>query len=80
MKTVIGRQAAIERGYAQYSELKKTVDDLDQKSMLSRKLEEQKNLLDRKIEQAKNELLKNHAVIENNIRQHDKQNPDSART
>jgi exonuclease SbcC len=69
---VIGRRVDIEAGYRQYSELKKAVDDLDQKSMLSRKLDEQKNLLERKIEQAKNELLKSHAVIESNIRQYDK--------
>ena len=69
---VITRQADIETGYTQYSDLKKVVDDLDQKSMLSRKLEEQKNLLDRKIEQAKNELLKSHAVIESNIREREK--------
>ncbi len=69
---VINRRVDIEAGFTQYSELKKIVDDLDQKSMLSRKLEEQKNLLDRKIEQAKNELLKNHAVIESNIHQYEK--------
>jgi exonuclease SbcC len=69
---VIGRRLDIENGHTQYSDLKKTVDDLDQKSMLSRKLEEQKNLLDRKIEQAKNELLKRHAVIESNIREREK--------
>ena len=69
---LIGRKAEIDAGYTQYAEVKKTVDELDQKSMLSRKLEEQKNLLDRKIEQAKNELLKNHAVIESRIREHDK--------
>ncbi len=69
---VIGRREEIVAGYTQYIEIKKAADELDQKSMLSRKLEEQKNLLDRKIEQAKNELLKNHAVIESNIREHDK--------
>jgi DNA repair exonuclease SbcCD ATPase subunit len=71
-EAVIGRRTDIEHGFVQYGELKKTVDDLDQKSMLSRKLEEQKNLLDRKIEQAKNELLKNHAITESNIRQVEK--------
>ncbi len=69
---VITRQADIEAGFKQYSGLKKVVDDLDQKSMLSRKLEDQKNLLDRKIDQAKNELLKSHAVIESNIREREK--------
>jgi exonuclease SbcC len=69
---LIGRKAEIETGYTKYIEVRKAVDDLDQKSMLSRKLEEQKNLLDRKIEQAKNELLKQHAVMESNIREHDK--------
>ncbi|MGD0779394.1 MAG: SMC family ATPase [Dehalococcoidales bacterium] len=69
---LIGRRAEIVTGYAQYAEVKKAVDELDQKSLLSRKLEEQRNLLDRIIEQAKNELLKNHAVIESNIREHDK--------
>jgi DNA repair protein SbcC/Rad50 len=69
---LVGRRAEIVTGYAQYAEVKKAVDELDQKSLLSRKLEEQRNLLDRIIEQAKNELLKNHAVIESSIREHDK--------
>jgi DNA repair protein SbcC/Rad50 len=71
-EAVITRQTDIETGFKQYSDFKKVVDDLDQKSMLSRKLEDQKNLLDRKIDQAKNELLKSHAVIESNIRDREK--------
>jgi exonuclease SbcC len=69
---LIGRKVEIEAGYTQYTEIKKNVDELDRKFRQSVSLEKQKEQLDRIIEQAKNELLKNHAVIESNIREYDK--------
>jgi exonuclease SbcC len=69
---VIGRRADIETGYVEFTGLKKAVDELDQRFRQSVSLEKQKEQLDRKIEQLKNELLKNHAVIDSNIRELDR--------
>ena len=69
---IIGRKTDIEAGYADYTNVKKAIDELDQKSSQWRRLDNQRQQLERKIEQAKNELLKEHAVIDSKIREHDK--------
>jgi exonuclease SbcC len=69
---LIGRKTEIETGYTQYIEVKKAFDELDHKFRQLVSLDKQKQQLDRTIEQAKNELLKNHAVLQSNIREHDK--------
>ena len=69
---VIGRRVDIEAGYGRFLEIKKAVDELDQKFRLWVNLDKQKEQLERKIEQAKNELLKEHAVLESKIRECDR--------
>ena len=69
---VISRKADIGAGYGRFFEIKKAVDELDQKFRLWVNLDKQKEQLERKIEQAKNELLKEHAVLESKIREYDR--------
>ena len=69
---VIGRRAEIEAGYANFTGVKKTVEELDRKFRQSVTLEKQREQLDRRIDQEKNELLRNHAVIESSIQELDR--------
>jgi exonuclease SbcC len=69
---IIGRQADIEKGFAEYTDIKKTVDELERDFRQWVGLDKQKEQIERKIEQAKNELLKEHAVIESKIRENDR--------
>ncbi|MBN1693386.1 MAG: SMC family ATPase, partial [Dehalococcoidales bacterium] len=71
-EVIIGRKADIEAGYTEYTGVKKTVDELERNFRQFVSLERQKEQIERKIEQAKNELLKEHAVIESRIREHDR--------
>jgi exonuclease SbcC len=69
---VIGRREDIEAGYANFTQVKRATDELDRKFRQWVSLDKQKEQLERKIEQIKNELLKEHAVIESKIREHDR--------
>ncbi|HUT67556.1 MAG TPA: SMC family ATPase [Dehalococcoidales bacterium] len=64
---VIGRRETIESGYAQFTEAKKTNDELEQKFRQSVNLDRQKTQLEKKITEAKNELLKSHALNQQRI-------------
>jgi DNA repair protein SbcC/Rad50 len=64
---IIGRRGDIESGYAQYTEIKKTVDDLDRKAMQSRTLEKRKTELEAAVEKAKNGLVTNHTLLQREI-------------
>ncbi len=64
---VIGRRQAIETGYAQFAQAKKTNDELEEKFRQSVNLDRQKTQLDNKVTEAKNELLKNHALNQQRI-------------
>jgi len=71
-EVIMERGAEIKDGYDRFTGVKKLTDDLDRKAMQARALEKQQEQLERKIDQFKNELLKNHAVILNNIQELEK--------
>jgi DNA repair protein SbcC/Rad50 len=68
----IKRRGEIEAGYANFTALRKTVEELDLKAMQTHALDKQREQLERKIDQERNELLKNHAVIKNAIQELEK--------
>jgi exonuclease SbcC len=64
---VIGRRTAIEEGYAQFVEARKTDEALEQKFRQSINLERKRTNLENKITEVRNELIKNHAVVQSKI-------------
>ena len=66
-EVVIGRRDEIEKGYAQYTELKTANEDLERKFRQSVVLEKQKSQLESRVEKARNELTSEHTVIEREI-------------
>ena len=61
---VIAQRTTIEEGYARFTEVKKSNDELDQKLVLVNKLNQRKHELDMAIVQASQNLLKEHAIAQ----------------
>jgi exonuclease SbcC len=64
---VIGRREEIQAGYDRFIEAKKLNDELDHRFRQSVSLDKQKAQLERKIDEARNEVLKEHALVQQQI-------------
>lgn len=64
---IIGRRATIEEGYAQFTEARKTNEELEQKLRQSVNMERQRAQLDARIKEAGHSLNTEHAVIQREI-------------
>jgi exonuclease SbcC len=64
---IISQRAEIEAGYTEYTEAKKSNDELDRRFRQTVNLDRQKNQLEANIEKAKNELTTEHTLIRRDI-------------
>jgi DNA repair protein SbcC/Rad50 len=64
---IIQRRTEIEAGYAGFTAVKKTVEELDRKERQSHSLEKQKMQLESRIEKSKNELTTEHTLVKREI-------------